>query len=131
MNGPIINFGTCTQNNFGDCKNFISAYGCMPKPGDGLNAVFKAAKAKNNVLNFKNKQLFRLLSETLKTRKKRLELIKSGEWADCLPTYFEDKIFEIPELTDEQRKMDYIPWELPKIEGEIKEILVKDLKAIL
>lgn len=128
---PIINFGSCTQGNFGSCKNFISAYGCMPKPGDGFNVVFKAAGTGNDVFSLKNKQIFKILVETLKTRRKRLDLVKAGEWADCLPTYFEDKIFELPQLTDEQKQKDYIPWDLPKIEDEIKETLVKDLKPIL
>lgn len=131
INGPIINFGSCTQDNFGDCKKFMSAYGCMPKPGEGFNVVFKAAKQTNNVFSLKNKQLFKLLVEMIKTTNRRVKLIKSGEWADCVPSYFEDKIFEIPELTKEQMQMDYIPWKLPKLEGEAKKILVKDVRAIL
>lgn len=131
IQGPIINFGSCTKGNFGNCKNIISAYGCMPKPGEGFNVVFKAAKQSNNVFSPKNKQLFKLLVEMIKTKNRRMKLIKSGEWVDCVPSYFEDKIFEIPELTEKQQQMDYILWELPKLAGNEKKLLVKDVKAIL
>lgn len=131
MDGKFVNFGSCTKNNFDGCKNAISIYGCMPKPGYGMSIVHKLAKSNSNIYSLKNKQIGKIGIHLLKSRSKRIKLIKSGEWIDCIPSYFEDKIFEIPELTPEQKTMDFIPWPLPKLEGEDKKILLKDVKPIM
>jgi len=131
INGKFVNFGSCTKNNFDGCSNAISIYGCMPKPGYGMSIVHKLAKSNSNIYSLKNKQLGKIVIHLLKSRNKRIKLIKNGEWVDCVPSYFEDKIFEIPELTEEQKKMDFIPWPLPKLEGEDKKILLNDVKPIM
>jgi len=130
LDGPIVNFGTCTKKNFDSCKNIESIYGCMPKPGYGMSIVHKVGKSNSNIYSLKNKQLGKIGIHLLKTRRKRINLVKSGEWVDCVPSYFEDKIFDIPELTGEQKKKDFIEWPLPKLEGKNKELLLADVKPI-
>lgn len=131
MDEKVVNFGTCTKSNFDGCKNAISIYGCMPKPGYGMSIVHKVAKSNSNIYTLKNKQLGKIVIHLLKTRKKRINLIKSGEWIDCVPSYFEDKIFEIPKLTAGQKRKDFIEWPLPKLEGKDKKLLLKDVKPIM
>ena len=131
MNGKFVNFGSCTKNNFDGCENTISIYGCMPKPGYGMSIVHKMAGSGSNIYSLKNKQIGKIGIHLLKSRSKRIKLIKSGEWIDCIPSYFDDKIFELPKLTEEQKKKDFITWPLPKLEGEDKKIMLKDVKPIM
>ena len=131
MDEKVVNFGSCTKSNFGDCSRNVSIYGCMPKPAEGLMTVHKVAGTRSKVFSLKNKQLGKMFVAIVQSKMKRLKLIRQGEWIDCVPSYFEDKIFETPELTYEQRQMDYILWELPKLEGNAKKMLVKDVWSIL
>lgn len=131
IEGSIINFGSCTKDNFEACKNMEGIYGCMPKPGYGMSIVHKVGKSSSNIYSLKNKQLFKIAIGLLKSRRTRINLIKQGEWVDCVPSYFEDKIFEIPKLTQEQQKLDFIEWPLPKIEGKDKKLLLADVKPLM
>jgi len=123
----------------GTCSNAMQKYvdsflpGCMPKPADGVFALFSILKYPNYIMNpFHNKHLFTLLWESIHLVFTRKKLLKQGIWLDC-PSTPMDKIFEPRELSETEKQRDFIRWELPPMTQDQQITFLKDetIKSLL
>jgi uncharacterized protein (DUF362 family) len=119
-------FGSCTSS----LADIADAYieGCMPIPTASLTAIHKLTGQRNKIYSARNKQLLRLLKSALKMRSNRLRAARNGIWVDCVPSYFSDKIHEVPELSAEDMEKDFIHWPLGELKGEERALLIEDIK---
>ena len=53
-----------------------------------------------------------------------------GKWIDC-PSEHKDQIYPVPEISEEFKNLDYIPWPLPKMDWKTRIRLFKDQIRIL
>ena len=116
--------GECARDMRPYCD--IYSIGCC-NTGSCMFQTFKAAGRTVPAFSLKNKHLGKLLVETVNLYFTRRNLVRSGQWVDC-PNIAEDRIFEIPELTEEDKQKDYILWQLPPMEGEYKRKALMDIK---
>jgi hypothetical protein len=92
------------------------------------HVIYKASGNNLALQSRKNKHFLKLIVETLRTKRQRKNLVKSGQWIDC-PYEQIDKIYELPELSEEQKQKDYISWPLPKMTKEMKDKFLTDMKV--
>lgn len=119
---------------FGSCTGALAEIGdsfspgCMPMPTAGLKALHKLTRTRNKILSLKNKQLFILLTSALKMRSKRIKLVKSGIRVDMRPSYWDDSLVSIPELSEADQQKDFIEWPMPTLEGDEKKAILRDVR---
>jgi len=124
--GKKLAMGTCTQ----DMADVVDDHlmGCMPKPGEPVIRLFSLIEYRNKMIYpHKNKTLLNYGYSVLRLHRIRKKLIKEGKWLDCEPPY-EDKIFGVRELSEEERTLDYIPWPLPKMTNAVKKMFLEEEK---
>ena len=105
------------------------AHGCCD-PAKCMTVVCKAAGVTMPIMSPKNKNLLKMVTGMIKTVTVRRKHIKNGRWVDC-PHAQEDKIYELPELAQEDREKDYIEWPLPVMSKEEKKQQLKDQYRII
>lgn len=122
--------GKCTGEDMIDIANY-KIKGCCD-PAECLSATSNACGILTPQLNpLRNKTLVSIaVPEMLGTVKYKTSWILKGRHVDC-PRAHEDKIYGIPELSDEDMKKDYIPWPLPKLAGEAKKQALLDQLNLL
>lgn len=121
-----LGMGSCTSH----LKDVVDLHidGCMPRPNEPHMAIHKLIGKGCAIQSLKNKQLGKLLYGMIKTRHERIRRIKNGEWVDCIPDFYDDSITDIPALSDEDARRDFIPWPMPEMKGEIRRIILNDVK---
>jgi uncharacterized protein (DUF362 family) len=115
--------GACTAEIKPFCE--INGEGCC-FPNNCTATIFKASGRTLSLQSSKNKHFLSLVIEAIRLTNHRKAIIKSGQWIDC-PYEQLDKIYELPPLTDEQKKQRYIPWPLPPMTEEQKKKLIADI----
>ena len=115
----------------GTAKHLVDyhASGCCD-PAKCMAVVCKAAGVTMPIMSPKNKNLLKLVTGMMKTVAVRRKHIKNGRWVDC-PYAQEDKIFDLPELGQEDREKDYIEWPLPLMSKQEKKQQLKDQYKII
>ncbi|KOF57394.1 hypothetical protein AGR56_13365 [Clostridium sp. DMHC 10] len=122
-----LTIGECTKRLKPFCE--YNGKGCC-SPSSCMLMPFKAVGEKFPLLSFKNKYVIELIIETLRTYFIKRKLIKAGQWVDCKEEAI-DKIYEIPELKQEQKEIDYIEWPLPELTKELRKQKLKEIRLSL
>lgn len=126
MKARKVSIGECTR----DLKPFcdVNGEGCC-NPGSCTRSVFNAARQNVTPLSIKNQNLGLIALETIRLMLRRRALVKAGRWVDC---FYEaqDKIYDIPELSEEQKQQDYIAVDLPPLSGDLQKRLLKEVSAM-
>ncbi|MGE5422123.1 MAG: DUF362 domain-containing protein [Ignavibacteriales bacterium] len=115
----------------GTAKHLVKyhADGCCD-PAKCMSVVCKAAGVTMPILSPKNKGLLPLVFGMIKTVSVRRKHIKNGRWVDC-PHAHEDRIFELPGLSEADMSKDYIEWPLPAMSKQEKKQQLKDQFTII
>lgn len=124
---PILTLGNCAL-----VLKDVAKYrtdGCC-SPSACMLAVTAAAGIPFPLLSIKNKSLFDLGGTLVGVVLKRSWHILNNRWVDC-PSEHVDKIYEIPGLSEEDMRKDYIEWPLPKMSWKLKWQLIKNQFGIL
>lgn len=124
----VFAIGECTRS-MKDVANTFSG-GCCDI-GSATTKLMLATKKPVPNLSPSNKGLMPMLGAAAKTFAKRVAMTNIGEYYD-LPYDEEafDSIYPIPELTEEEAQMDYIPWPLPFMTKEEKKKRLKNIKVM-
>jgi len=122
--------GKCTGKDMIDIAEY-KIMGCCD-PAECLSVASNAAGKLTPQLNpLRNPMLISTaVPEMIGTIKHKTSWILKGRHVDC-PRAHEDKIFEIPTLSEEDMKKDYISWPLPKLTGEAKKKALIDQLNLL
>lgn len=120
----------------GECaksmKDVVDAFagGCC-NIGDATIKLMLVTRKPLPMMSPANKTLPGMAAAAAKTYIKRREMISVGEYHDLPydPNNF-DKIYPIPELTEEEKQKDYIPWPLPYMTAKDKKELKKKIKIM-
>lgn len=127
MSTPLFTVGNCAAG-LNDIAKFKTPGCCSP------STCMLAATAAMNIpfplLSVKNKSLANLGGNVVSVVLKRSLLSLKGKWVDC-PSQHIDKIYEIPELSEEDKKKNYIEWPLPPMDFKTRKKLIKDQLSIL
>lgn len=126
LKGKRVTIGECTRELKPYCEH--NGQGCC-SPNSCLDVPFKAIGKLTPPMSRHNRNLTPALVEALKNYRARRQVIKSGQWLDC-DLGAEDKIYELPELTEEQQKLDYIEWPLPELTPAMKKAKLKEIKLL-
>lgn len=121
MDRKKVGIGECVRHIEEACDVFCQ--GC-PSIADIPNALSGGAGVAPPLFSPQNVQLPMIFEEVIKLFLKKQQMIQAGIWVDCESKY-EDRIFEIPELSDEEKAMNYIEWPLPEVPEHIKEQALK------
>lgn len=124
---PLLTLGNCASR-LDDAAKYKTPGCCSPSAC--MLAVTAAMKIPFPLLSIRNQALIHFGTHVLSMVFKRVLLSVQGRWIDC-PSQHENRIYPIPELTDEQQKLDYIPWPLPKMTWKTRLKFIKDQLAIL
>ena len=127
LSQPKLTLGNCAQG-MNDCAKF-KAPGCCD-PSKCMLAATAAGGVTFPLLTMQNKALSHFVLSLLGTVLKRSFWIMRGRWVDCYREHI-DKIYEIPELSDEDKVKDFIEWPLPKMTIAIKVKCIKDQFTLL
>lgn len=122
-----LTIGECTRKLKPFCE--YNGKGCC-SPSSCMLMPFKAADKKFPLLSTKNKYALELAIESLRTYLIKRKHVKQGEWVDCSEEA-KDKIFDIPELDDEEKILDYIEWPLPELTNKLKKKKLKEIHLML
>lgn len=120
------------MGNCAELARHLSDYyapGCCD-PAKCMAVVCKAAGVTMPIMSFRNKNLLKLVTGMIKTVAVRRKHIKNGRWVDC-PHSHEDKIFDLPQLSAEDKEKDYIEWPLPPMSREEKRRQLRDQLKII
>lgn len=123
MKQKKVTIGECTKALKPYCE--INGNGCCSS-SSCLLATFKAVGRNVPALSFQNKHFTGILFETLRLYFARRSLIRKGQWVDC-PYEAIDKIYKIPELSEQDKQYDYLEWPLPEMDEALKKKLLKDV----
>ena len=93
-----------------DVCEFV-ATGCCD-PAKCMSVVCHAAGVTMPIMSPRNKGLLKTIFGMIGTVLTRKKLISKGQYVDC-PHAHEDRIFGLPDLSDEDSQKDYIKWALP------------------
>lgn len=124
---PILTVGNCAGI-LEDAAKYKTP-GCC-SPSTCMLAVTAAMKIPFPLLSVKNKAVIHLGTHALSMVLRRAGLSLMGKWVDC-PSRHEDKIYQIPDLSPEQKQMDYIEWPLPGMDFKTRIKMIGDQFAIL
>ena len=117
MKDPILTVGNCAAS-----MNDVAKYttpGCCA-PSRHMLAATASMHIPFPLLSLKNKSFTHFgISAVMMVGSRVISCLK-GKWIDC-PSEHEDKIYQIPTLSDEESEMDYIPWPLPKMAWKRRE----------
>lgn len=119
--GKTAVIGTCGEALAADADYYVA--GCMPMPNSPHSILHVLAGTPCRVMSLKNKQLFRLLGATLKSRSARRRMIRQGVRFD-VPLRLKDGIVETRELTEDEKGRDWVEWPLPPIDPKEKKKLL-------
>ena len=108
--------GNCAATAKDACEFF--AAGCCD-PATCMAVVCSAAGVAMPIMSPKNKALLATVTGMLGTVFARRKHIKAGRYVDC-PRAHEDRIFDLPALSDADAKQDHIEWPLPPMTGKEK-----------
>ncbi|MGE5453981.1 MAG: DUF362 domain-containing protein [Methylocystaceae bacterium] len=121
-----VTIGECTRDLKPYCE--YNGQGCC-SPNSCMDIPFNAIHKLVPPMSIRNHHLVSAMGESLKNYLARRRVIKSGQWLDC-DLGAEDKIYELPELTAEQQKLNYIPWPLPEMTSVMKKEKLKQVKLL-
>ena len=122
MKKPILTLGNCAEV-LKDAASF-KASGCC-SPSACMLAATGAMGVTFPLLSLRNKTFVHFgLSAVLMIGERCIATLK-GKYVDC-PSEHIDKIYDIPAVSEEDAKKDYIYWPLPKMDGKTKRKLLKD-----
>lgn len=119
---PLLTLGNCASG-LNDVAKY-KAYGCC-SPSTCMLAATDSMGTTFPLLSFRNKTFVHFgISAALMVGERVLNVMK-GKYVDC-PSVHENRIFEIPELSEEEAAKDYIYWPLPPMDGKLKRKLIAD-----
>lgn len=121
-----LSVGECARELRPMCE--FNAEGCC-NVASCLLTSFKAVGRNAPPLSPQNKHIGTLAVESIKLFFQRRAVVNSGQWID-IPYGAEDKIYELPPLTEEQQQQDYIKWPLPPLTPELKKQQLKEVTLI-
>ena len=119
--------GNCAKAAQPGCDYF--AEGCCD-PAKCMAVVCHAAGVTMPIMSPKNKGLVPTVTGMLGIILTRRRFIRSGEYVDC-PHAQEDRIFPLPELSEEDLQKDFIPWPLPEMSKEEKRAQLRNQWKIM
>lgn len=117
--------GSCTAELKPFCE--VNGEGCC-FPNNCTATIFKASGQNLALQSPRNKHFVKLIIETMRVKWAREKMIQSGQWIDC-PYEQEDKIYELPELSESDRQERFIPWPLAPMTAEQKAKALADMKV--
>jgi len=120
---PVVGYGECTKIAEGICDSL--GEGCCNVPNIiGAHSQIEGIPG-SPAQNPRNEILPLIVNDVLKMNLRKSKMIDAGIVFDIIPDY-QDKVFEIPNLDEEQSKMDFVPWDVAPLTEEAKAILKKD-----
>lgn len=127
LNIPVMTLGNC-----GSTLNHIADYktpGCC-SPSTCMLAATASMKIPFPLLSVKNKSILHFGYSAVAMVASRAFSCLKGRWIDC-PSEHKDQIYPVPEISEEFKNLDYIPWPLPKMDWKTRIRLFKDQIRIL
>ncbi len=127
METPLLTVGNCASI-LEDAARYKTPGCCSPSAC--MLAATAAMKIPFPLLSLKNEHFFHFgLSAVSMVLSRSLSCLR-GKWIDC-PSVHKDQIYPVPEIPEESRDKDYLPWPLPKMDPATRLKLVKDQFRIL
>lgn len=119
---PVLTLGNCAAV-LRDKASF-KADGCC-SPSTCMLAATAAMGVTFPLLTFRNKTFLHFgMSAVLMIGERIVNTLK-GKYVDC-PSEHINKIYDIPEISEEDAAKDYIYWPLPEMDGKTKRKLIAD-----
>lgn len=109
---PKYGMGDCAISTAGDICQF-KADGCCD-PANNMTTICMAAGHLCPIFSLKNKSLLDTGTGMMGVVLKRMYYTAKGEQVDC-KRHAEDKVYEIPNLSEKDLEKDFIEWPLPKL----------------
>lgn len=127
MKDPILTLGNCASV-LDDAATYKTP-GCC-SPSTCMLAVTSAMKIPFPLLSLKNESFFHFGFSAVSMVVSRAWSCLLGRWIDC-PSEHKDQIYPIPDIPEDQKDMDYIPWPLPPMNWSMRWRLCKEQFGIL
>ena len=127
MKQPILTVGNCASR-FDDIAKYTTPGCCAPSKH--MLAATASMHIPFPLLSLKNKSFAHFgLSAVMMVGSRVISCLR-GKWIDC-PSEHKDMIYPIPELSEENKEMDYVEWSLPKMDWKTRWKMVKDQLNII
>ncbi len=127
MKDPIFTVGNCAS-----CLDDVAKYttpGCCA-PSRHMLAAADAMHITFPLLSTKNKSFIHFgISAVMMVGSRVISCLK-GNWIDC-PSEHKDVIYPIPELSEDNKELNYVEWPLPKMDWKTRWKMAKDQLNIL
>lgn len=123
ITSPKLAVGDCTK----PLKNVVDLHieGCLYHPGLVHLKLHKISHTKCKMISTKNKHLLPFILDTLRMRIARRKQIRKGRNVDIGLDEI-NTINEPPQVTNEDKELDYIKWNFPLMSKQRKRKLLKD-----
>ena len=124
---PILTVGNCASR-LDDAATYTTP-GCC-SPSTCMLAATAAMKIPFPLLSLKNESFFHFGLHAVSMVLSRAFSCLRGRWIDC-PSEHKDQIYPVPEIPEESKNLNYIPWPLPKMDWHMRFRLFKEQFSIL